>query len=71
MNILRRLIDERFLEYRRRSTALAGQFGAILAFSLFAYRYYVDHVWSWELLAVPLTFAAIKVAMMSWYLLSN
>jgi hypothetical protein len=69
--IFGRFIDERFLERRRRSTSLAGIAGAFAAIGLWSYRYYVDSVWSWDLLAVALTIVAVKVAVMTWYLLTD
>ena len=69
--ILDTAIDERFLDHRRRSTSLAGIVGGILAVCLFAYRYYVDHLWSWDLFAVAATIAAVKLALMAWYLLTD
>lgn len=71
MSLLSKLVDERFLSHRRRSTSLAGVFGGVLAIALFGYRYYFDHVWSWDLLAVGVTFVAVKVALMIWYLLTD
>ena len=67
MSLLERLFDERFLEHRRRSTSLAGVLSILVAILLFAYRYYVDHRWSWDLLAVALTGVLVKLAMMTWY----
>jgi hypothetical protein len=66
-----RIVDERFLEHRRRSTSLAGVIGGTLAICLFAYRYYVDRRWSWDLLAVGLTFVVVKLAVMTWYYLTD
>jgi hypothetical protein len=71
MSLLSRVVDERFLDHRRRSTSLAGVIGGVLATCLFAYRYYVNHVWSWDLLAVALTFVAVKLAVMTWYYLTD
>ena len=71
MSLLSRIVDERFLEHRRRSTSLAGIIGGVLALCLFYYRYFVNHVWSWDLLAVGLTFAGVKLAMMTWYYLTD
>jgi hypothetical protein len=31
---------------------------------LFAWRLYVDHVWNWDLLAIGLTAAAVKLGIM-------
>jgi len=61
------LIDERFLMHRLRSSSLAGVIGGSLSILLFAYRYYFDHLWSWDLFAVGTTVAVVKVAAMIWY----
>ena len=71
MSILGSSIDERFLAHRLRSTSIAGVTGGALAICLFAYRYYIDHLWSWDLLAVGLTFVVIKLAVLTWYWLTN
>ena len=71
MKILGRVIDERFLEYRRRSSSMAGILGGVTAILLFEYRFFVDHVWSWDLLAVALTFVLVKLAMMVYYFLKH
>ncbi|MFZ1087438.1 MAG: hypothetical protein WAN35_20935 [Terracidiphilus sp.] len=60
-------VDERFLEHRRRSTSFAGTAGVLLALVLFEYRLLINHIRSWDLLAVILTMAAVKVALMVWY----
>jgi hypothetical protein len=65
--ILRNLVDERFLEYRRRSTSLAGIAACLVAVALFEYRFFHDHVWSWDLLAVAFSMVAVKMSMMLWY----
>jgi hypothetical protein len=65
--ILGKAIDERFLTHRLRSTSVAGVIGGVVAIGLFAYRYYVDHLWSWDLLAVSMTIVGVKVAVMIWY----
>ena len=50
-------IDERFLMQRLKSTSIAGVVAGTLAMALFAYHYYVDHVWRWDLLSVGITMA--------------
>jgi hypothetical protein len=65
--ILRKFIDERFLEHRRRSSSLAGFSTLIIAGGIFEYRIFVDHVISWDLFAVILTFAVVKMSMFAWY----
>jgi hypothetical protein len=69
MNVphLGRAIDERFLTHRLRSTSIAGIIGGVTAILLFAYRYYINHIWSWDLFAVALTIVGIKLAAMTWY----
>ena len=67
MTWLQRLVDERFLEHRRRSTSTAGIASALLALGLFEYRWLVDHVWSWDLLVIGSAFAVLKVLLMIWY----
>jgi hypothetical protein len=68
---LGRTIDERFLNHRRRSTSLAGVIGGVTAILLFAYRFYVNHVWSWDLFAVAITIVSVKLATMAWYWLTD
>jgi hypothetical protein len=65
------LVDERFLKHRQRSTSLASMIGGMVAVGLFAYRYFVDGIWSWDLLAVALTIVVVKWALMTWYFLTD
>lgn len=65
--LLGKFVDERFLEHRRRSTSLAGIFGALLAAALFEYRLFHDHIVSWDLLAVVVLMLVLKLAMMLLY----
>jgi hypothetical protein len=65
--LLGKLVDERFLEHRRRSSSAAGIAAACLAVVLFEYRFFHDHVWSWDLLLVALTFVVIKMSLFAWY----
>jgi hypothetical protein len=60
-------IDERFLMHRLRSTSTAGILCALLAILLFAWHFYRDQVWSWDLVAVAGTFIVIKYALLIWY----
>ncbi len=60
-------IDERFLEHRRRSTSAGGIAGGLLAICLFAWRYYVDDVFSPDLLAVSLAVVVVKLTVLMWY----
>ena len=64
-------IDERFLEHRRRSTYIAGLAGALVAYGLFLYRYFADRAVSWDLFAVIVAIAVVKLGMMVWYRLTD
>ena len=65
------VMDERFLMHRLRSTSIAGVAGGALAMLLFAMRFYVQHVWSWDLLAVGVTIVLVKWSVMLWFRLTN
>lgn len=69
--ILGRLIDERFLTHRLRSTSVAGIAGGVLAIGLWSWHYYVDHIWNWELFSIALTIVGVKLALMTWYFLTD
>lgn len=69
--IFGRMIDERFLNHRQRSTALGGMAGGVLASLMFAWRVYVNHVWSWDLLAVAATIVGVKLATLLWLRLKD
>jgi hypothetical protein len=69
--ILGRAIDERFLNHRLRSTSLGGIIGGLVAICLFGYRFYFNHVWSWDLFAVAVTIVGVKLAVMAWYFLTD
>ncbi len=62
-----RVVDERFLEHRRRSTSLGGIVAAIWALGLFEYHVWRQHVWNWELLSIPVAMAVVKLFAMAWY----
>ena len=66
MPILGHVVDERFLNHRQRSTAMGGMAGGVLAALLFAWRFYANHVWSWDLLAVALTIVGVKLVTLLW-----
>ena len=63
--------DERFLVHRLKSTSLAGVVGGVTSVSIFAWHYYVDHFWSWDLFAVAATIVGVKLAAMTWYRLRD
>lgn len=65
--VLGPLVDERFLEHRRRASSFAGIAAAILSLVLFEYRLLRFHQWSWDLAAVVITFVALKLSLFAWY----
>lgn len=65
--ILGKVVDERFLHHRLKSTSLAGIVGGVLAILLFGYRFYFNHLWSWDLFVVGMTFVVVKLVAMIWY----
>jgi uncharacterized membrane protein YhhN len=69
--IFGKLVDERFLSHRRRAQRAAGLIGFIVADLLFSYRYLVNHIWSWDLLVVVLTVAAVYLVLIAWYLFTE
>lgn len=60
-------VDERFLTHRLRSTSHAGIASAVLALVMFMYRYYHDHVFRTDLLAVGVLFLVVKYSLLLWY----
>lgn len=73
MNIpfLGRAIDERFWRHRLRSTSIAGIASIWVAMGIFLYRYYFQHVANWDLIIVGVTAGAVKIALLSWYLITD
>lgn len=69
--IIGTIIDERFLNHRLRSSSLGGIVGGVVAICLFAYRYYVNHLWSWDLFVVVATILTVKLSVMAWYRLND
>ena len=69
--IIGKFIDERFLDRRRRSTSVAGMVGIVVAYGLFMYHLLVEHNINWDLFAIVATMAVVKVALMTWYLLTD
>ena len=59
--------DERFLTHRLKSTSIAGVAGGLVAVGLWAYSYYGDGIWRWDLFAVAATMAVVKISAMLWY----
>jgi len=69
--ILGKLVDERFLNHRLHAQRAAGLIGFIVADLLFGYRYFFNHLLSWDLLAVVLTIAGVYLVLIVWYLFTE
>ena len=65
--VLGKFVDERFLDHRRRSSSIAGILCACVGVFLFEYRFFVDHVWSWDLFALVLLFLVVKLSLFTWF----
>lgn len=61
------VLDERFFDRRRRSSSVAGMVGAMVAGLLFFRHLVFEHVIAWELFAIVLSMAAVKMGLMAWY----
>lgn len=66
-----RLIDERFLEHRRRSSTFAVMAGALLSGGLFEYHLVAQHRIDWELAAVLGGMVITKLSAFTWFRLHD
>jgi hypothetical protein len=69
--LLGKLVDERFLEHRMRSSSIAGLVGAFVAGGFFEYRFFHDKIVRWDLLIVLVTMAVVKMSLFAWYRFSE
>lgn len=60
-------IDERYLVHRLRATSLAGVVGGVAASILFAYQYFARDVARWDLLAVAVLIALVKLGALAFF----
>ena len=68
------LSEEARQQQRRRQSQpshRAGVAGGVAAAGIFAWRYYVNDVWSWDLFAVAVTMAGVKLAAMLWFRITD
>ena len=64
-------VDERFLMHRLRATSFAGMAGGVTASLLFAYYYFLEQSPRWDLLAVALVIAAVKLGALAFYRMTD
>jgi hypothetical protein len=69
--IVGRAVDERFLNRRLRASSYGGIIGGVVAILLFAWRFYVNHIWSWDLFIVIAAILGVKMSVMAWYMLTD
>ncbi len=62
-----RLIDERFLEHRRRSSTFALMAGALVSGGLLEYHLIRDHRIDWGLASVLAAMVLVKLTAMAWF----
>lgn len=63
--------DERFLTHRLRATSLAGVAGGVTASLLFAYYFFWAQSTRWDLLAVAVVIAVVKLAALAYYRMTD
>jgi hypothetical protein len=68
---LKENVDERFLIHRLRATSLAGVVGGVTASLLFAYYYFVQQDPRWDLLAVAVVIAAVKLGALAYFRMTD
>lgn len=66
-----RLIDERFLEHRRRSSTFALMAGAVVSGGLVEYHLLHDHRIDWGLSSVLLAMVVVKLTAMAWFRIND
>jgi hypothetical protein len=64
--ILKKFVDERFLDHRRRSSSIAGFTTLFAALCIFEYRAIFKHIISWDMVALILIFAVVKTSICTW-----
>ncbi len=62
-----RVIDERFLDRRRRSSTYAVMAGALVSGGFFEYELLRHHRIDWELFAVLASMVVVKLGAMAWF----
>ncbi len=66
-NVPGRVVDERFLDHRRRSSTWALMTGALVSGGLAEYHLFHDHRIDWEMFAVLFAMVIVKLAALAWY----
>jgi hypothetical protein len=62
-----RILDERFLDHRRRSSTFAMMAGALISGGLLEYHLVAQHRIDWELAAVLLGMLIVKFTAFAWF----
>jgi hypothetical protein len=69
--LLERIVDERFLMHRLRSTSIGGLAAVLLAGVLFMFDLYGRHVVRWDLFSIIATATTVKLSVLAWYRLKD
>ena len=64
-------IDERYLVHRLKASSWAGVVGGLTASFLFVYYYFATDVARWDLLAVAVVIALVKLSGLAWYRITD
>ena len=65
------IVDERFLDHRRRSSTFAMMAGALISGGLFEYHLLAQHRIEWELAAVLGGMVVTKLTAFAWFRLRD
>ena len=66
-----RIIDERLLDHRRRSSTYGIMAGAVVSGGLFEYELIVHHRIDWELFSVLFAMVLVKLGALAWFHFTN
>jgi hypothetical protein len=66
-----RVLDERFLDHRRRSSTFAVMAGALVSGGLVEYHLLHDHRIDWGLFSVLIAMVVVKLSAMAWFRLRD
>lgn len=66
-----RILDERFLDHRRRSSTFAVMAGALVSGGLVEYHLLHDHRIDWGLFSVLIAMVVVKLSAMAWFRLRD
>jgi len=66
-----KMLDERYLIHRLKSTSAAGMVGAVLMGVWILYQYFKEAVFRWDLMGILLIMGAVKLSLLLYYRRTN